>query len=97
MLAQPHPIDRIPGRHIGEHDLVAIVQPETISIVLTELRPIVTSARGVASAVEILKSAIVLCSCPKAGRPTCTVLSTRSSSIVPSTVRSGTAPRGKGR
>ena len=36
----------------------------------------------------------MLCSWPKAGRPTNKTLSRRSSSIVPSTLRSGRAPRG---
>ena len=64
-------------------------------MVFTELRPSCTCARAASPVVgSSLNRPTVLCSWPNAGRPTYRTLSRRSSSIVPSTLRSGRAPRG---
>src|SRR4029079_998955 len=70
-------------------------RPATTSTVLTELLPSVTCTRLASAPVaSTLKMPTVLCSCPNAGRPMYRTLARRSSSIVPSTLISGTAPLG---
>src|SRR6266540_4997196 len=72
-------------------------KPSRISTALTELLPSRTFTRSASSLPGWRrKSVIVPCSDPKAGRPTYTTSESRSSSIVPSTERSGRAPLGSG-
>ena len=51
--------------------LDAALRPETISLALTELRPTCTCTRSARPLASIsLNRAMLLCSCPRAGRPT---------------------------
>ena len=64
-------------------------------MVSTEARPRLTRIRDAcAPSASTLNRLTTLSSCPNTGRPTNSTSSIRSSSIVPSTVRSGRAPRG---
>src|SRR5260370_11179951 len=71
------------------------LSPDSTSTVLTELRPSFTCARSADDpSTEILNSPTTLCSWPNAGRPMYTTSFSRSSSMVPSPLRSVTAPFG---
>src|SRR5471030_3101647 len=68
---------------------------ESTSMVLTELRPSFTWMRSAFTpSAPILKSPTTLWSWPNAGRPMKSTSFNRSSSMVPSTLKSGTAPFG---
>src|SRR6266581_1333843 len=71
--------------------------PSSTSIVFTELRPNLTLTRTASDPSSIiLKIPIVLSACPCTGLPTYSTSFRFSSVIVPSTLKSGLAPKGRG-
>src|SRR2546428_3371813 len=71
-------------------------RPSRISTVFTDERPSFTCTRTAPCPSSARRNRpTTLCSCPNAGRPTYRTSSSRSSSIVPSTLRSGRAPFGR--
>ena len=90
-LLKPNAVERVPRRHVRQDHLVAGVQArdhfDRVDRAAAELD---LHARGARRRLSSLNRPTALCSWPNAGRPTNSTSVSRSSSIVPSTLRSGT-------